>query len=190
MRNWAGDDYSPAVTRQARVLIPVSGRSHRSNESDSLVLLVRLHRPFSLHYRLPLLPRQKKQMGSSQSSASSPSPTQSRGDDEKKQFYPSPTGHEYDSIDKLAAQLPNIIDDESRQQVEDYKQACDGGKGPMVACFSTAEFISLFERRHKEAAELYRNVCFRPPTDKVRTGTRASFLRLILLKQVFESCAN
>jgi TPR repeat protein len=40
----------------------------------------------------------------------------------------------------------------------------------MVACFATAEFISLFERKHKEAAELYRNVCFRPKTDKSPNG--------------------
>jgi DNA topoisomerase IA len=49
-----------------------------------------------------------------------------------KEVYPTPTGQEYDVIDKLAAELPNVIDDESRQQVEDYKQACDNGKGPMV----------------------------------------------------------
>jgi TPR repeat protein len=71
-----------------------------------------------------------------------------------------------EALDKLAEQLPNVIDDESRQQVEDYKQACDNGKGPMAACFATGEFLSLFERKHREAAELYRNVCFRPKTDK------------------------
>jgi hypothetical protein len=64
-----------------------------------------------------------------------------------------PTGHEYDAIDKIASELPNVIDDESRQQVEDYKQACDNGKGPVVACFATGEYLSLFERKHKEAAE-------------------------------------
>jgi hypothetical protein len=47
--------------------------------------------------------------------------------------YPTPMGDEYDAIDKIASELPNIIDDESRQQVEDYKQACDDGKGPMVS---------------------------------------------------------
>jgi TPR repeat protein len=36
----------------------------------------------------------------------------------------------------------------------------------MVACFAMAEFISLFERKHNEAAGLYKNVCFRPKTDK------------------------
>jgi TPR repeat protein len=35
-----------------------------------------------------------------------------------------------------------------------------------VACFATGEYLSLFERRHQEAADLFRNVCFRPPTDK------------------------
>jgi hypothetical protein len=34
-----------------------------------------------------------------------------------------------------------------------------------VACFATAEYISLFERRHQEAAHLFRNVCFRPAND-------------------------
>lgn len=66
---------------------------------------------------------------------------------EEQALYPDPSGHEYDEIDKLQAELPNIIDEESRQQVDDYIQACDGGKGPMVACFATAEYISMFERR-------------------------------------------
>ena len=51
------------------------------------------------------------------------------------EVYPIPKGDEYDAIDKIAAELPNIIDDESRQQVEDYKHACDNGKGPMVRDF-------------------------------------------------------
>jgi TPR repeat protein len=104
-----------------------------------------------------------------QSSSSNRNPRSQEEQSDKEpepSYYPKPTGHEYDEIDKLAAGLPNVIDDESRQQVDDYKQACDGGKGPMVACYATAEFISLFERRHREAAELYRNVCFRPTTDK------------------------
>lgn len=116
-------------------------------------------------------------MGSSQSSpASTPPPqpsslrknnnnTPGGGDDEQEAF-PTPTGQEYDTIDKIAAELPHVIDDESKQQVEDYKQACDNGKGPMVACFATAEYMSLFERKHRQAADLYRNVCFRPKIDK------------------------
>ena len=71
----------------------------------------------------------------------------SEGKDEDQPLFPDPTGHEYDEIDKLQAELPSIIDEESRQQVEDYAQACDDGKGPMVACFATAEYISMFERR-------------------------------------------
>lgn len=92
--------------------------------------------------------------------------------DQDNRPYPKPTGQEYDALDKIASELPNVIDDESRQQVEDYKQACDNGKGPMVACFATAEYMSLFERKHAEAAELYRNVCFRPKTDKSPNGMR------------------
>jgi TPR repeat protein len=84
--------------------------------------------------------------------------------------FPTPTGHEYDLMDKIAAELPNIIDEQSKQQVDDYKQACDGGRGPMVACFATAEFISLFERKHKDAFELYKNTCYRPKTDKSPNG--------------------
>lgn len=76
----------------------------------------------------------------------------------------------YDKIDQLAAELPHVIDEESRIQVEDYKQACNNGKGPMVACFATAEFISLYERKHVEAAELYRNVCYRSKDDKSPNG--------------------
>jgi len=89
---------------------------------------------------------------------------------EAKLPFPIPTGREYDAIDRIASELPNVIDDESRQQVEDYRQACDGGKGPMVACFATGEYLSLFERKHKDAAELYRNVCFRPKSDKSPNG--------------------
>jgi len=85
---------------------------------------------------------------------------------QKKSRYPTPTGHEYDVIDKIASELPNVIDEESKQQVQDYLEACDGGKGHMVACFAAGEYLSLFERKHNEAAELYRNVCHRPKTDK------------------------
>eukprot|EP00977_Amphora_coffeiformis_P004047 scaffold804_cov165-Amphora_coffeaeformis.AAC.26 len=90
--------------------------------------------------------------------------------DQDNKPYPRPTGQEYDALDKIASELPNVIDDESRQQVEDYKQACDNGKGPMVACFATGEYLSLFERKHAAAAELYRNVCFRPKKDKSPNG--------------------
>ena len=84
--------------------------------------------------------------------------------------FPTPTGHEYDIMDKIAAELPNIIDEQSKLQVEDYKQACDGGKGPMVACFATAEYLSLFERKHREAFELFQSTCVRPKTDKSPNG--------------------
>jgi TPR repeat protein len=85
-------------------------------------------------------------------------------------IFPNPTGTEYDAIDRLQAELPSIIDEESQQQVDDYKQACDGGKGPMVACFATGEFISMFERKHIDAFELYNNTCFRPLQDKSPNG--------------------
>mmetsp|Transcript_1765 Transcript_1765/g.5154 ORF Transcript_1765/g.5154 Transcript_1765/m.5154 type:complete len:374 (+) Transcript_1765:107-1228(+) len=84
--------------------------------------------------------------------------------------FPTPTGHEYDLMDRIAADLPSVIDDESRQQVEDYIEACDGGKGPMVACFSMAEYVSLFLRKHQEAAALYENTCFRSRGDKSANG--------------------
>ena len=106
-------------------------------------------------------------MGSSQSTPKAPPlhiPKKNAKQDEE--AFPTPTGDEYDTIDKIASELPHVIDDESRVQVEDYRQACDSGKGPMVACFATAEYMSLFERKHKEAADLYRNVCFRPKDDK------------------------
>ena len=32
----------------------------------------------------------------------------------KKSRYPTPTGNEYDVIDKIAAELPNVIDEESK----------------------------------------------------------------------------
>ena len=87
-----------------------------------------------------------------------------------KSRYPTPTGKEYDVIDKIAAELPSVIDEESKQQVQDYLEACDGGKGPMVACYAAAEYLSLFERKHKQAADLYQNVCHRPKTDKSPNG--------------------
>ena len=74
-------------------------------------------------------------------------PETSRSHDGEQPLFPDPSGNEYDEIDKLQAELPNIIDEESQRQVDDYRQACDGGKGPMVACFATGEFISMFERR-------------------------------------------
>jgi hypothetical protein len=61
-----------------------------------------------------------------------------------------PTGRNtapYDHLDALQEQLPTLIDEESRQQVDDYIQACDKGKGPMVACFATGEYIGMFERK-------------------------------------------
>ena len=75
------------------------------------------------------------------------------GTSEEEPIYPSPTGHEYDEIDKIQAELPSIIDEESRQQVDDYIQACDNGKGPMVACFASAEYISMFERKVRKEFE-------------------------------------
>ncbi|CAJ1954427.1 unnamed protein product [Cylindrotheca closterium] len=81
-------------------------------------------------------------------------------------LFPDPTGHEYDEIDKLQAELPSIIDEESRQQVDDYIEACNNGKGPMAACYATGEFLSMFERKHQEAFDLFENVCFRPLCDK------------------------
>lgn len=62
-------------------------------------------------------------------------------------LYPDPQGNEYDQIDKLQAELPSMIDEESQQQVDDYIQACDNGKGPMVACFAKGEYLSMFQRK-------------------------------------------
>lgn len=83
---------------------------------------------------------------------------------------PTPTGDEYDLMDQLASDLPSVIDDESKQQVEEYIRSCNNGQGPMVACFSTAEYQSLFLRKHKDAAELYYNTCFRPMSDNSPNG--------------------
>ena len=91
-------------------------------------------------------------------------------DKESMPIFPTPTGHEYDNIDKLQSELPSMIDEESQQQVDDYRDACNGGKGPMVACFATAEFLSMFERKHMEAFKLFENTCFRPLKDKSPNG--------------------
>jgi TPR repeat protein len=85
-------------------------------------------------------------------------------------LYPDPIGQEPDAIDRIQAELPSMIDAESQLQVDDYLEACNKGKGPMVACFATGEFLSMFERKHKEAFDLYENVCFRPLNDKSPNG--------------------
>ena len=92
-------------------------------------------------------------MGQSQSNINADvSPVKTFQGDEKKKnegddepLFPNPTGH--DDIDKIQAELPSMIDEESRQQVDDYIEACNKGKGPMVACFATGEFLSMFERK-------------------------------------------
>ena len=43
----------------------------------------------------------------------------------------------------------------------------------MAACFSTAEYLSLFERKHVEAVHLLENSCFRPKSDKSQNGVEA-----------------
>ena len=92
------------------------------------------------------------------------------GSKETMPMFPTPTGHEFDAMDKLQAELPSMIDEESQQQVDDYRDACNNGKGPMVACFATAEFLSMFERKHMEAFKLFENTCFRPFKDKSPNG--------------------
>jgi len=110
-----------------------------------------------LYYQLSAVYiKQPETMGSSQSTPASP---QSKvpeeaihhhsqpPNDSSSQPFPVPTGHEYDAIDRIASELPNVIDDESRQQVEDYKQACDNGKGPMVRSSLPAGSASGFVAR-------------------------------------------
>jgi hypothetical protein len=77
-------------------------------------------------------------------------------------LYPTPTGHEYDEIDKLQAELPSMIDAESQQQVDDYIEACDKGKGPVVACFATGEYLSMFERKVGFFANIFDSRCSYP----------------------------
>jgi hypothetical protein len=71
----------------------------------------------------------------------------SNEEDGEMPLYPDPQGNEYDKIDQLQAELPSMIDEESQQQVDDYIQACDNGKGPMVACFAKGEYLSMFQRK-------------------------------------------
>lgn len=74
-------------------------------------------------------------------------PTVNVDEDGEMPLYPDPKGNEYDQIDKLQAELPSMIDEESQQQVDDYILACDNGKGPMVACFAKGEYLSMFQRK-------------------------------------------
>jgi hypothetical protein len=93
--------------------------------------------------------------------------------------YPKPKGDEYDKFEKLISTLPKVIEAENLREVEEYIQACDKGKGPAVACFSTAEYLSLVDLNHEEASALYENTCFRPKHDQspnlveVDDGTKA-----------------
>jgi hypothetical protein len=80
--------------------------------------------------------------------------------------YPKPKGDEYDKFEKLISTLPKVIEAENLREVEEYIQACDKGKGPAVACFSTAEYLSLVDLNHEEASALYENTCFRPKHDQ------------------------
>lgn len=162
---------------------PLPSKTKHQQSSDYYTIHVHWHRQFALR-TVTLLQQQYLNnratitlMGASQSSSPPPDSshrnTESTNDADPSSstpLYPTPTGHEYDALDKIAAELPNVIDDESRQQVEDYKQACDDGRGPLVACFATGEYLSLFERQHRAAAELYENVCFRPKNDKSPNG--------------------
>lgn len=84
--------------------------------------------------------------------------------------FPTPSGDEYDVVDTLAADLPQIIDDETQAQVDEYIRSCDNGKGPMVACYSMGEYLSLFERKHEEAMKLFENTCFREIHDNSPNG--------------------
>ncbi len=122
---------------------------------------------------------QSHQVHSTASNGSPEGKSQESGSgQEKMPIFPTPTGQEYDKIDKLQAELPSMIDEESQQQVDDYRDACNDGKGPMVACFATAEFLSMFERKHIEAFKLFENTCTRPlkdksPNSKEVDGTKA-----------------
>jgi len=94
----------------------------------------------------------------------------SNKDESSGDSYPIPKGDEYDLMDSLSNELPQIIDDESKRQVEEYKMECDNGNGSMVSCFSYGEYISLFERKHEEAMKLFENTCFRDINDKSPNG--------------------
>ncbi len=93
--------------------------------------------------------------------------------------YPKPRGDEYDKFENLVSTLPKVIEAENLREIEDYIQACDKGKGPAVACFSTAEYLSLVDLNHEEACTLYENTCFRPKHDpspnlvEMEDGTKA-----------------
>eukprot|EP00592_Proboscia_alata_P003007 CAMPEP_0194366358 /NCGR_PEP_ID=MMETSP0174-20130528/14389_1 /TAXON_ID=216777 /ORGANISM="Proboscia alata, Strain PI-D3" /LENGTH=346 /DNA_ID=CAMNT_0039141497 /DNA_START=241 /DNA_END=1281 /DNA_ORIENTATION=+ len=80
--------------------------------------------------------------------------------------YPIPKGDEYDKINKLLDMMPTFIDDESKAEVDAYTKECNDGAGPVVACFSTAEYISLMQRDYDKVIQLYENTCFRPASDK------------------------
>jgi TPR repeat protein len=69
-------------------------------------------------------------------------------------------------LEKLADLMPNHVDEETKTMVNDYRLACNNGKGPAASCFAYAEYISLFEAEHVKSNELYRNACFRPAADK------------------------
>lgn len=75
-------------------------------------------------------------MGSSQSSDKVGSDSNSNdADTASRRFtaHPKSTRQIYDdAIDKITAELPYFVEEENRLEMEEYKQLCDDGKGPMV----------------------------------------------------------
>jgi len=56
--------------------------------------------------------------------------------------------------------VPQALDPEIEAKVQEFTTACDGGRGPPVACHSLAQFQSVVMQDFKYARELYEGACF------------------------------
>ena len=103
---------NPPTTK--RIVVVIMGNSTSKKDGGGEI------KPTAEMFQTPI---NVKEDDNNDDASSDPSKPKSR--------YPTPTGQEYDVIDRIAAELPNVIDDESKQQVLDYLEACDDGKGPV-----------------------------------------------------------
>ena len=62
---------------------------------------------------------------------------------------------------------PNVIVDQRQHQIEYHKQAGSLWLTEERGLLFYYRMICLFELKHKEVADLYRKVCFRPAPDQV-----------------------
>jgi len=56
--------------------------------------------------------------------------------------------------------VPQALDPDIEERVQEFTQSCDNGRGPPVACHSLAQFQSVVMQDYRYAAELFERACF------------------------------